>query len=57
MLNVYQAQKLGYDILTVPPVIMSKLKSVGKSVGKSVEQVSLDTIKGFARDISSLVKA
>lgn len=48
--NVYQAAKAGVDIITVPPVILGKLRKVGKTA----EQVSLSTVEGFAKDISSL---
>lgn len=50
VINVYQAQEMGVDIITVPPTILAKL---GK-VGKSAQQVSIDTVTGFDKDISSL---
>lgn len=50
VINVYQAQAMGVDIITVPPTILTKL---GK-VGKSAHQVSIDTVKGFDKDISAL---
>ncbi len=50
VINVYQAQAMGVDIITVPPTILAKL---GK-VGKSAHQVSIDTVTGFDKDISSL---
>lgn len=50
VINVYQAQKLGVDIITVPPAILGKLAKVGKSQ----YQVSLDTVKGFKKDSDSL---
>ncbi|WP_461239546.1 transaldolase family protein [Paucilactobacillus sp. N302-9] len=48
--NVYQAQAAGVDIITVPPTILAKLAKVGKSP----LQVSLDTVKGFDKDITEL---
>lgn len=50
VINVYQAQKMGVDVITVPPTILTKLDKVGKSS----LQVSIDTVKGFDKDISSL---
>jgi transaldolase len=48
--NVYQADQLGVDIITCTPAIIEKLKKVGKTL----EQVSLDTVRGFNRDIKEL---
>lgn len=50
VINIFQAQKAGVDIITVPPTILAKLAKVGKSS----QQVSIDTVKGFDKDISSL---
>lgn len=50
VINVYQAQDMGVDVITVPPTILAKL---GKT-GKSAYDVSIDTVKGFDKDISSL---
>ncbi len=50
VINVFQAQELGCDIITVPPAILKKLSHIGKSQF----DVSLDTVKGFAKDIQSL---
>ncbi|UAK16395.1 transaldolase [Sporolactobacillus terrae] len=50
VINVFQAQELGCDIITVPPSILKKLSKIGKSQ----LDVSLDTVRGFARDIQSL---
>lgn len=49
VLNIFEAQSLGVDIITVPPTIINKLGSLGKSA----EQVSLDTVNGFAKDIKA----
>ncbi len=48
--NIVQADRLGCDIITVPPQIISKLKNLGKSA----EEISLDTVKAFQKDISEL---
>ncbi|MDD9150868.1 transaldolase [Sporolactobacillus sp. CQH2019] len=50
LFNVYEADRLGVDIITCTPAIIEKLKKVGKTL----EQVSLDTVKGFNRDIQTL---
>ncbi|KRL98743.1 translaldolase [Liquorilactobacillus satsumensis DSM 16230 = JCM 12392] len=47
--NVFQAQKLGVDIITVPPTIIAKLSQIGKSA----QQVSMDTVLGFEKDIKA----
>lgn len=49
VLNIFQAQKMGVDIITVPPTIIKKLTNVGKTA----QQVSLDTVLGFERDIKA----
>lgn len=48
--NVYQADELGVDIITCPPGVIEKLKKVGKSL----EELSLDTVIGFNKDIKKL---
>ncbi|MFD2694407.1 transaldolase [Sporolactobacillus shoreicorticis] len=50
LFNVYEADRLGVDIITCTPAIIEKLKKVGKPL----EQVSLDTVKGFNKDIKTL---
>lgn len=50
LFNVYEADRLGVDIITCTPAIIEKLKKVGKPL----EEVSLDTVKGFNKDIQSL---
>ncbi|RYM02844.1 transaldolase [Sporolactobacillus sp. THM7-7] len=50
LFNVYEADRLGVAIITCTPAIIEKLKKVGKTL----EQVSLDTVKGFNKDIQSL---
>ncbi|KRM88750.1 transaldolase [Liquorilactobacillus vini] len=49
VINIFQAQELGVDIITVPPTIIKKLANVGKSA----EKVSLDTVLGFEKDIKA----
>jgi transaldolase len=46
LLNVFQAEEAGCDIITVPPEILRKLELVGKSL----EQYSLETVEMFHRD-------
>ncbi|MDD9149852.1 transaldolase [Sporolactobacillus sp. CQH2019] len=48
--NVYEADRLGVDIITCPPAVIEKLKRVGKTP----EQLSLDTVIGFNQDIKKL---
>ncbi|MBL1226731.1 transaldolase [Enterococcus sp. BWR-S5] len=48
--NICEAERLGCDIITVPPAIIEKLGGVGKSA----EEISLDTVKTFQKDISEL---
>ncbi|MCO7174986.1 transaldolase [Sporolactobacillus kofuensis] len=50
LFNVYEADRLGVDIITCTPEIISKLKKVGTPL----EQLSLDTVKGFNKDIQTL---
>ena len=48
--NIYQAESVGCQIITVPNGILAKRKNVGKDL----MEYSLDTVKGFARDIETL---
>ena len=50
LLNIYQAESVGCQIITVPNGILAKRKNVGKDL----MEYSLDTVKGFAHDIESL---
>ena len=50
LLNIYQAESVGCQIITVPNGILAKRKNVGKDL----MEYSLDTVKGFARDIETL---
>ncbi len=44
--NYIQAKQLGCDIITVPPKIIEKINSFGKSY----KMLTLDTVKGFLHD-------
>ena len=44
--NYLQAKKLGCHIITVPPSIIEKIESFGKSYKK----LTIDTVKGFLQD-------
>lgn len=46
LLNVFQAEEAGCDIITVPPAILHKMELVGKNL----EQYSLETVEMFHRD-------
>lgn len=48
--NVFEADRIGVDIITCPPGVIDKLK-VG---GKTLEQLSLETVIGFNKDIEKL---
>lgn len=48
--NIMQAEKLGIDIITVPPAILDKLTMYKRNP----EQLSLDTVRTFNKDIQSL---
>jgi transaldolase len=44
--NYIQAKQIGCQIITVPPVIIEKIESFGKSFQK----LTIDTVKGFLTD-------
>ena len=44
--NYLQAKQLGCQIITVPPSIIEKIEKFGKSFN----QLSLETVKGFLKD-------
>ena len=46
VLNVYQADQIGCDIITITPDLINKLKLKGKDI----EDYSLETVKMFYRD-------
>ena len=46
IVNIFQADKIGCQIITVPHAILSKIDSIGKNL----EDYSLDTVKSFYKD-------
>ena len=50
VLNIFQAESVGCQIITVPNALLAKRKNFGKDL----LEYSLDTVKGFARDIQAL---
>ena len=48
--NIYEADKCGCDIITVPNSILAK----SKNVGKDLKEYSLETVQGFFKDASGL---
>ena len=44
--NFLQAKQLGCHIITIPPSIINKIENFGKSLNK----LSLETVKGFLSD-------
>lgn len=50
LFNVYEADRIGVDIITCTSAIIDKLKKVGKPL----EKISLDTVRGFNKDIQKL---
>ena len=49
--NVYEAERLGVDIITCPDGVLQKL---AKITDKTPEQLSVDTVVGFNHDIADL---
>lgn len=50
LLNIFQANEIGADIITCTPDLIKKLKMVGMDL----EELSLETVKMFNRDIKDL---
>jgi transaldolase len=46
LVNIFQADKIGCQIITVPHEILSKIDSIGTNL----EDYSLDTVKSFYKD-------
>lgn len=46
LLNIFQAEEAGCDIITVPPDILKKINAIGRDL----YDFSLDTVKTFASD-------
>ena len=50
LINIYQAEACGCQIITVPNGILAKRKNIGRDP----YEVSLDTVRGFAKDVAAL---
>jgi transaldolase len=50
LLNIFQAEECQCDIITCTPAILDKISNVGKNL----EQISLETVQMFNRDIQAL---
>ncbi|MBP1040689.1 transaldolase [Vagococcus sp. BWB3-3] len=50
LLNIFQANQVGADIITSPPEILAKMSMVGMDLN----QLSIETVKMFNRDIEAL---
>jgi transaldolase len=50
VLNIFQAQEIGVDIITVTNNVLNKLSMVGKDA----TQLSLETVQGFHNDVEKL---
>lgn len=50
VINVIQADEIGADIITCPADVVKK---VNNNLGRDVNELSVDTVKGFAKDIQS----
>jgi len=50
VLNIFQAEACGCAIITVPAEILAKAE---KLVGTTLAEMSLDTVKGFAKDATA----
>ena len=49
LVNIFQANKIGCQIITVPHEILSKINNVGKNL----EDFSLETVKNFYKDATA----
>ncbi|MDP4448223.1 transaldolase [Staphylococcus hyicus] len=47
--NVIQADEIGADIITCPGDVVKKIPNIGRNI----DELSVDTVKGFAKDIQS----
>ncbi|UXR79086.1 MULTISPECIES: transaldolase [unclassified Staphylococcus] len=47
--NVIQADEIGADIITCPADVVKKVSNIGRDI----ESLSVDTVKGFAKDIQT----
>ena len=49
LVNIFQADQIGCQIITVPHEILSKISNIGKNL----EDFSLETVKGFYKDATT----
>ncbi|QLK86311.1 transaldolase [Staphylococcus sp. 17KM0847] len=49
LFNVIQADEIGADIITCPADVVKKVSNIGRDINA----LSVDTVKGFAKDIQS----
>lgn len=49
LFNVVQADEIGVDIITCPKDVVAKVPNIGRDVN----ELSVDTVKGFAKDIKA----
>lgn len=50
VLNIFQAESIGVDIITVTNAVLNKLSMVGKDT----KELSLETVQGFHSDVEAL---
>lgn len=50
LFNVIQADEIGADIITCPADVVKKMNT---NLGRDIKELSVDTVKGFAKDIQS----
>ncbi|MBI5972811.1 transaldolase [Staphylococcus devriesei] len=50
LFNVIQADEIGADIITCPADVVKK---VNNNLGRDINELSVDTVQGFAKDIQS----
>ena len=50
VINVILADEIGADIITCPADVVKKVNS---NLDRNIEELSIDTVKGFAKDIQS----
>ncbi|TDM18688.1 transaldolase [Macrococcoides canis] len=49
LLNVIQADEIGCDIITCPADVVNKIPNIGRDIN----ELSVDTVKGFEKDIKA----
>ena len=50
VINVIQADEVGADIITCPGDVVKK---VNNNLGRDINELSVDTVEGFAKDIKA----